>query len=283
MVLVASGRRTVKGRGVIPLLAVVLVLAIATGVHFTGKHREQDRDLSGNPPHTLWSPDPGSQWQWQLAGTPVIEPSIHIYGMDGQGTPKGVVQEFGQQGKRTICYISAGTLETWRPDAHRFPHDVVGEPVVGWDDEYWLDIREVDVLSSLMARRMDDCARKGFDAVEADNVDGYVHDTGFLLDPQDQIRYNIAMADLAHDRGLSIALKNDVGQIAQLEPYFDFAINESCFVYDECSAYAPFVESNKAVFNVEYQERLDRCQRAAQLGLSSMLKNRELDAWRKTC
>ena len=283
MLLVAPSRRPVSGRGTVLLLVVVLVLAVTTGVHFAGILRWQDRDPLKGPPQALWSPEPGSQWQWQLAGTPVIEPGIHIYGMDGQGTPEEVVQKFGQQDKRTICYVNAGALETWRPDARRFPHEVVGQPMAGWNDEYWLDIRQVDVLSSLMARRMDDCARKGFDAVEADNVDGHVHGTGFPLGPADQLRYNIVLADLAHDRGLSIALKNDVGQIAQLEPYFDFAINESCFVYDECSAYAPFVDAGKAVFNVEYEESPDLCRRATELGLSSMLKNRKLDAWREAC
>ncbi len=269
-----------KGRGLVPLFMVVLLLAIVTGVYLAG---ERDRNDADDPPDAAWSPEPRSPWQWQLAGTPEIEPSIHIYGMDGQGTPERVVREFGRQGKRTICYINVGALETWRPDANRIPPGAVGQPVAGWNDEYWLDIRQIDVLSSVMARRMDECARKGFDAVEADNVDAYVHSTGFPLGPQDQIRYNTAVAALAHERGLSVALKNDVGQIAQLEPYFDFAINESCFVYDECSGYAPFVDANKAVFNVEYEETPDRCRRAAELGLSSMRKNRELDAWRKTC
>jgi len=37
---------------------------------------------------------------------------------------------------------------------------------------------------------------------------------------------------------------------------YDFAINEECFTYGECDLPAPFVERNKAVFQVEYRPEL---------------------------
>jgi hypothetical protein len=43
----------------------------------------------------------------------------------------------------------------------------------------------------------------------------------------------------AHHFGLSVGLKNDVGQIHELQPYFDWALNESCLDYDECNDYSP--------------------------------------------
>lgn len=36
----------------------------------------------------------------------------------------------------------------------------------------------------------------------------------------------------AHQRGLSICLKNDVGQVVDPEPYFDWALNEECYNYE---------------------------------------------------
>jgi hypothetical protein len=213
----------------------------------------------------------------------VIEPGVDVYGMDGQETAEAVVQGFRARGRRTIGYLSAGTLEAWRPDADRFPQEVVGRPLEEWAGERWLDVRRLDVLLPLMAARMDECARKGFDAVEPDNVDGHTHDSGFPLSPADQLRYNRALAGLAHERGLSVALKNDVEQIAELEPWFDFAVNEECFAHDECEAYEPFTAAGKAVYNVEYEDVPDLCERARRLGLSSMRKNVELDAWRDSC
>ena len=50
-----------------------------------------------------------------------------------------------------------------------------------------------------------------------------------------------------------MALKNDIGQAAQLLPYFDYAINEQCQQYNECDMLKPFVDAGKAVFQVEYK------------------------------
>ncbi len=39
-----------------------------------------------------------------------------------------------------------------------------------------------------------------------------------------------------------------------LLPYFDGALNEECFAYDECEALTPFIEAKKPVFQAEYEE-----------------------------
>jgi len=95
---------------------------------------------------------------------------------------------------------------------------------------------------------------KGCDGVEPDNVDGYTNDTGFNLTSNDQIQYNKFLANEAHQRGLSIGLKNNLDQIEVLEPFFDFAVNEQCHEYTECNLLLPFIENNKPVFNAEYDD-----------------------------
>jgi hypothetical protein len=74
---------------------------------------------------------------------------------------------------------------------------------------------------------------------------------------QTQLIYNEALATMAHDDGLSVALKNDAAQIPDLLPYFDYAINEQCFQYDECAypkpGYRAFVKAGKPVFEAEYR------------------------------
>src|SRR5262249_38347887 len=93
---------------------------------------------------------------------------------------------------------------------------------------------------------------KGFDGVDPDNVDGYQANTGFPITAQDQLNYNIFIADAAHARGLAVGLKNDRDQIADLLPYFEWNVNETCFEQNNCSQLLPFVNAGKTVFNIEY-------------------------------
>jgi hypothetical protein len=79
-----------------------------------------------------------------------------------------------------------------------------------------------------MTARVQKCKQAGFDGVEFDNVDGYSNKTGFPLTAAGQLNYDTYLANIAHSNGLSVALKNDLGQAAALKPYFDYAINEQC-------------------------------------------------------
>jgi len=187
------------------------------------------------------------------------------------------------RGRVVVCYVSAGSWENWRPDADSFPAGVKGKSN-GWSGEKWLDIRQLDVLGPIMEARMDLCVAKGFDGVEFDNVDGYANNTGFDLKGADQLAYNRFLADAAHARGLSVGLKNDVDQAAALEPWFDWALNEECVAYDECSSLSSFISAGKAVFHVEYDLKTTKfCPVTQPLGFSSMRKHIDLDAWRQTC
>lgn len=86
-------------------------------------------------------------------------------------------------------------------------------------------------------QRIQACKAKGFVAVDPDNVDGYTNDPGFPLTADDQLDYNKFLAATAHSLDLSVGLKNDVGQLAELVDHFDFAVNEQCHVYSECRGY----------------------------------------------
>ena len=227
----------------------------------------------------LWAPSPGMTWQWQLSGRLDLSVPAQVYDVDLFDTPASTVAALHARGVRVVCYVDAGTLEPDRPDARRFPRAIVGARVSGWPRERWLDVRS-RAVRPLLERRMDACARKGFDAVEADNVDGYANRTGFPLTAADQLRFNRFLARAAHARGLSIALKNDLGQAAALEPYFDWALVEECFRYRECASTAPFVRAGKAVLAVEYGRA---CPAGAPAGLTVMRKRRALDAWRALC
>jgi len=232
----------------------------------------------------IWKPAPGTTWQWQLTGDIDTSVDAEMFDVDLFDTPVEVIEELHKKGSKVICYFSAGTYESWRPDAYKFPKEIIGKPLEDWPGERWLDIRQIDKLSPIMEARLDLAVEKGCDGVEPDNVDGYKNDTGFPITYEDQLRYNIWLARRAHQRGLSVGLKNDLEQVRELEPYFDWALNEECFSYDECEYLLPFIEHGKAVFGVEYELEPEKfCPKANEMGFSFMLKRKELDAWRIPC
>jgi hypothetical protein len=230
-----------------------------------------------------WQPALRTSWQWQLQGKIDRSVPAHAFDVDMFDTPASTVAALHYKGRIAICYVDAGTWENWRPDASRFPDSVKGKSN-GWPGEKWLDIRALDVLGPILQARMMKCADKGFDAVEFDNVDGYTNNTGFPLTAGDQARFNVWLANQAHHRGLSVALKNDVDQVGTLLPYFDFALDEQCFQYHECGTLQPFVNAGKAVFEVEYKLTTNQfCQKANDMNFNSMRKHLSLKVWRRPC
>jgi hypothetical protein len=235
------------------------------------------------PSTAIWKPSPTTTWQIQLTGSVDQTIDAQMYDIDGFDNAASVVSSLRAKGSRGVCYFSAGSYENWRPDTAQFPAAVLGKSN-GWAGERWLDIRRLDLLAPIMRARMDMCKAKGFDAVEPDNVDGYTNSTGFPLSASDQLAYNRFLADAAHARGLAAGLKNDLDQVADLVPWFDFAVNEQCFEYAECDMLAPFVTAGKPVFNIEYQGKIGTfCPASRSKGFMSVKKTLSLDAFREKC
>jgi hypothetical protein len=209
------------------------------------------------PPPDWYRPDVATTWQWQLQpdadGRINIGYDVDVYDLDLFDTPDDVLAALRADGRRVIAYFSAGSYEGFRSDSDLFADDVLGDPLDGFADERWLDIRSQGVRQIMLAR-LDLAAERGFDGVEPDNVDGYANETGFPLTAEDQLDFNRFLAAAAHERGLAVGLKNDLDQVAELVDDFDFAVNEQCHEFDECDRLTPFVEADKPVFNAEYEE-----------------------------
>ncbi|MBA2651608.1 MAG: endo alpha-1,4 polygalactosaminidase [Tatlockia sp.] len=223
--------------------------------------------------------------KWNIILSPPIRFSImaEVYDIDGFDNDAEAVAKIHSLNSIAICYISAGAWEKWRPDASDFPESVKGK-TNQWPGEKWLDIRQTAQLLPLMQARINLCKTKGFDAVDFDNVDGYSNKTGFPLTKQDQLNYNVLLANMAHQSGLLVGLKNDLAQIKELEPYFDFAVNEQCFQYKECNLLEPFIKANKAVFNIEYKLKSSQfCPLAKEMHFSSIKKSLDLTEPVKFC
>lgn len=234
-------------------MALTLVAGMACSMPFTAANANE-----------RWDPAPGNTWWWQIENTERvnINRAVDVFDIDlFDGDESLKISNLNDKGKLVICYFSAGTYEPWRPDAFAFTAGALisGASLPQFDEETWLDIGNPtalrDVIRPIMRDRLNLARDVGCDAVEPDNVDGYDNEeTNGQISARDQFLYNRWLAGAAHARGLSVGLKNDLGQLRQLVKYFDFAVNEQCFAYDnECVLYeSTFLAAGKPVFNQEY-------------------------------
>ena len=211
----------------------------------------------------------------------LITDGYDLIDIDVEDTSAAQIASLKKEGKTVLCYINTGAYEEWRSDANSFDTALLGKNMSGWAGEKWLDISNLDLLLPIMSARFERAKEKGCDAIHPDNIDGYSNDSGFTLTANDQLLYNKMIAKLAHDNGMLIGLKNSVAQIDDLVHDFDFAINESCYIYEECSGYSAFISANKPVYIIEYDIDVftSNQEDAKQNQFSMIHKNRNLDAY----
>lgn len=269
-----SRGRSLYGRGpvwmahrVLPLV-VLPALLIATGCPpggcvldngLNGGATGNDTSLDPNVPPvtqgTWYRPGVDTTWQWQLQpeGSRGINTAydVDVYDIDLFDNDAAIIAQLHDAGRKVICYFSAGSFEDFREDADQFLPADLGATLSGFADERWLDIRSNNV-HRIMQSRLDLAVQKGCDGVEPDNVTGFSDETGFPLSASDQLAFNRFLANQAHQRGLFVALKNDLPQIPELVDYFDLSVNEQCQEFSECEALQPFLDAGKPVLNAEY-------------------------------
>ncbi|KAJ3252317.1 hypothetical protein HK103_001623 [Boothiomyces macroporosus] len=227
---------------------------------------------------SYWKPTAGTTWQIQLKDCANVNTSYSVaaYDIDLFDTPDSTFSLLKSRGTKIICYFSAGSFENWRADAGNFTSDMYGNGLNGWPGEFWLDTTNSKVRN-IMVNRMQYAQQRGCDAVDPDNVDGYNQQTGFSLTYQTQLDYNTFLANTAHDLGMGVGLKNDLGQITDLVNVFDFQVNEQCFQMGECNKLLPFINANKPVFGIEYQgDPSAVCPTANQDNFSTLFKGLDL-------
>lgn len=231
-----------------------------------------------------WQPGPKLSWQIQYTGNFDSSLNVDVYNIDLFDRSAADIKTLHAQGKKVICYFSGGSFEDWRPDAGKFPAAVKGKNLDGWAGEKWLDVRNLSALGPVMTARLDLAKSKGCDGVDPDNMDGYTQNSGFTISYNQQLTYNRYIAQEAHKRGLAVGLKNDLEQVSDLASSFDYAVNESCFDWNECSMLKPFLNAQKPVFQIEYNKTTSQfCSTANQMGMNSIRKKSLLDAYVEFC
>lgn len=251
-------------RCLLPLAALLALAACATG--------------PGPARMTLAATDT-PQWDWQLQD-PKLRPRSDVMDLDPDEVTRRQVRRLGAQGTTTIAYVSVGTRERWRGDRDAFPASVVGRAYDGWAGERFLDIRKVERLRPIMRARFERAARMGFDAIEPDNMDVHVNDSGFAVRPRHTVRYMRAMAGEAQALGLEIGQKNAPELVPRLVDTLDFMVTEDCFADGWCRKTLPYIRAGKPVYAAEYTDtgvNMRRaCRFAARHGITMSQFDRDL-------
>jgi hypothetical protein len=198
------------------------------------------------------SPPPANaQFDYQIGGDYPLPPGVGVVSRDWYiGDAPG--------GTYAICYVNAFQTQDdeagvrRRDERSAWPRKLVlsrlgDDP--NWGGEYLID-------SSTAAKRrraarwiqpmIRTCARKGFDAVEYDNLDSWTRFDGtpragdVPFGKGDAIAFARLLAKRAHKLGLAVGQKNTVEltrRQARSRIGFDFAIAEECGRWDECDGY----------------------------------------------
>ncbi|WP_194850625.1 endo alpha-1,4 polygalactosaminidase [Nonlabens antarcticus] len=229
-------------------------------------------------------PRPGATFEWRLDDLPDdFQTGVDIIDIDAFAATPQLVANLQAQGTKVIAYLSVGSFENFREDAGSFPSSVKGNKYEGFPDEKWIDVRKIDIVGPIMEARLDMIKAKGFDGIEPDNINGYQNNSGFDLTKKDAITFSRWLIREAHERGLSIGQKNAEELIPTLVNEFDWFLAEDAFVDEFYTQLTPYIDANKAVFLVEYTDRMRRtdfnnqvCPEARRLQYSSVLKDRDL-------
>ncbi|ORX87277.1 hypothetical protein BCR32DRAFT_289400 [Anaeromyces robustus] len=211
----------------------------------------------------IWIPSVGTTWNWILNSEDIeSDNNVDVLDIDLFDVDAKTINKLKNKGHHIICYFSVGTYEKWRPDASEFlkVDNLVRDKMEEWNENY-IDITN-PYLKPIMSKRFDLAKEKGCDGIEPDNIDIYlskkVKKWKIPITVEDQLSYDLWLTTEAHQRGLSIGMKNDIENASKMATYFDFAINEECYDYDECSNYEPFINMNKAVFTAAYGDCCDK-------------------------
>lgn len=222
----------------------------------------------------------GARFDYQIGGAYPPASDVRIVERDRSQRPV--------PGRFNVCYVNAYQAQSeqtgwWRRQHHDLLlRDRGGREVVDREwDEVLLDIRTAAKRAALLrivGAWIDDCARRGFQAVEPDNLDSYTRSAG-LLTSSHAIAYAALLSARAHRDHLAVAQKN-AAELAgkRTSAGFDFAIAEECEVYRECGAYTE--RYGRAVLEIEYTDNgraaFTRACRVRGADISVILRDRDV-------
>ncbi|WP_420856457.1 endo alpha-1,4 polygalactosaminidase [Streptomyces mangrovisoli] len=207
---------------------------------------------SPSSPSAVRLPPRHAGFDYQIGGAYSPPAGVRVVSRDRSSKPA--------PGLYNICYVNAFQAQpeersSWPADL--LLRDADGDVVVDEDwNEALLDIRTADKrrrVAERVDRWIDECAAKGFDAIEPDNYDSYTRSED-LITAADATAFITLLSGHAHARHLAIGQKNTAELARQRKKAgLDFAVAEECADYDECDVYAKAFDDRVLV--IEYSDR----------------------------
>ncbi|KAJ4109693.1 hypothetical protein NW768_012129 [Fusarium equiseti] len=295
------------------ILIIVIPLSVGLGVGLSrGGSNDDDGgssdDSNGNTPEdtpnrtSLWQPEVGATWQiillkpLEISDEDKITPDVDIFDLDLYDNDASTFAALKKLGKKVICYFSAGSWEDWRDDKDDFDKADLGKELDGWPGERWLNVSSPNV-HSIMKKRIEMAAKKGCDAIDPDNVDGFQNENGLKLTREDTVNFVKFLSQTAASFNMSTGLKNAGSVIPDVISDVHFSVNEQCVEYSECDTFAQFIDHDKPVFHIEYPKGAggkvstktagEICSGKGKAdgssGFSTVIKKMNLDKWVEYC
>jgi len=253
-----------RGRRILVSLAAALavtglgIAAVKTGSHHSSASQSPTASAptasvsTGSAPASaakVTLPPKHVRWDYQIGGVYPLPTGVRVVSRSHEDAPA--------PGAYNICNINAFQAQEdekgdW--DSDLLLRDANGHIVYDKDwGEAVLDIRTGAKRQRIAAKVnawIDECAAKGYKAVEPDNYDSFTRFPKYLT--ADEAKGFMKLLSVhAHEKGLAIAQKNTLELVADHASVgLDFAVVEECGEWNECGQFAEAFDNNVLV--VEY-------------------------------
>jgi endo-alpha-1,4-polygalactosaminidase (GH114 family) len=178
-----------------------------------------------------------------------------------------------------VCYFNAGLAQTsdcdydTRWENSGLLGNIYSPDEPEFSDERWVNIKN-QTARDWMKQRITLARDLGCDAVDPDNIDGYLNDedgnngTGWNLSQDDYVTFVTELATHAHslttEKGYTMLIgqKNAPELVEQVGGVLDFAVLEDCKTlnddedYTFCIDFQAYIAEGKPVFSIEYPSTL---------------------------